>query len=269
MNQRPTVLVTGDFEADVFQFVLQNDTRLKYSRLSDVTQNSDVKNNFDGQPDLVVVCQARRGSIACADSEQLIEQFPLSMRVVLLGSYCEGERRSGQPLEGWHRRFWHQWPAFWGVLEKVFQDQLDHPFRLPATATDGDLLFRYNALAEQVLAAQYRICVDCRWRSEQQWFNDLFEHHGCRIVPLSEKDQADAILVVRDSFDVSSQHVVGQLKLELPSKPIVLTLNFPRIQEFCQAAKMGIAAVIARPFVNLELLYSVEQSISGNLVVSE
>ena len=249
-------LVTGDFKAEEFSRVFENNKSLKAVELSELLQ-ADSSFDKNASPDLIVLCQSRRGTVLPAANEQLISMFPLAARVVLLGSYCEGERRSGKPLEGWHRRFWYQWPAFFGLFEFALLEGIDHPCQLPSTASASDLLLSEISFAEFADGQQPSIELNCRWDSERQWFVDLFEHFGCQVFLDRENSQSDILLVVRDSLD---DQTVGEIKALCDrDRPVCLTLNFPRIQEWNLAFEMGIASLFGRPFVNSEVFYSILQ----------
>ena len=60
-------------------------------------------------PDVILMAQSRPGQISPRQVEQLHAASPLSRLVVLAGSWCEGELRSGRPCTGVIRVLWHQW----------------------------------------------------------------------------------------------------------------------------------------------------------------
>ena len=61
--------------------------------------------------DVIVVAQAYPGQFSGEALDRLARLAPLARVVVLLGSWCEGEVRSGRPWPGAIRVYWHQWPA--------------------------------------------------------------------------------------------------------------------------------------------------------------
>ena len=60
-------------------------------------------------PQLILLVQSRRNEISQHQIEQLHRTAPLARLVGLLGSWCEGEVRSGEPWKGVQRIYWHQW----------------------------------------------------------------------------------------------------------------------------------------------------------------
>ena len=257
----PTIVVTGEFADEVFQWALADDCdRLHFVATTELIRRNDIGGQLEASPDLIVLCQSRRGSLSPQTSESIIRQFPLAQRLVLLGSECEGERRSGTPLIGWHRRFWYQWSGFATLLNHAFQQGSVHPMTLPSEATDSDLLISLENIAKLDLAKDLRISMDCRWNSERELFTDLWSDAGWSVA--ENIDEADVVAVIRDSLDEETQRQLLSIRQIEPAKPLLLSLNFPRIQEAQLAKQLGASALIGRPFVNLELLVSVQRMIS-------
>ncbi len=50
--------------------------------------------------DLIVVGQIRRGQYPQAEFDRIRQTLPLAAVVVVYGPWCEGETRSGRPLQG-------------------------------------------------------------------------------------------------------------------------------------------------------------------------
>lgn len=95
-------------------------------------------------PHLIVFLQNRPGQITEAEVAELHARWPLAPLVVLLGSWCEGEPRTGRPLPGVCRVEWHRWEAefawYW-----VTQGAGPHPWRLPRTHTPAERFLQAGA----------------------------------------------------------------------------------------------------------------------------
>ena len=59
--------------------------------------------------DVIVVAQAFPGQFSADAIDQLRRAAPLARVVGLLGSWCEGETRTGWPWPAAIRVYWHQW----------------------------------------------------------------------------------------------------------------------------------------------------------------
>ena len=70
---------------------------------------------------LIIIAQSRSGQFDQAEIDAIVTQNPSTPVVMLLGSWCEGERRSDTPVEGVKRVFWHQWQGRF----QSFCDQLE------------------------------------------------------------------------------------------------------------------------------------------------
>src|SRR5262245_51191431 len=82
----------------------------------DVSAALDWLSTQPREPELIVLTQSRPGEVSCEAVDRLRSAAPLSRLVGLLGSWCEGEVRSGHPWPAVERVYWHQWPA-WLVRE--------------------------------------------------------------------------------------------------------------------------------------------------------
>ena len=61
--------------------------------------------------DLIVIAQSYPGEFPHDAVDGLRRLSPLSRIVGLMGSWCEGEQRTGKPWPAVSRIYWHQWPA--------------------------------------------------------------------------------------------------------------------------------------------------------------
>ena len=87
------VLVTGDFWHTDFQKIVS-----KFDVPVTLVPFDKVDTVLGQNYDLVVLAQSRRDQFLEADVERLLTNFPSVPIVGLLGSWCEGESRSGRPF---------------------------------------------------------------------------------------------------------------------------------------------------------------------------
>ncbi len=64
-------------------------------------------------PELIVVAQSRPDAIRSDQLGSIHRSSPLAGVVALLGSWCEGEMRTGRPWAGAQRLYWYDFPAWW------------------------------------------------------------------------------------------------------------------------------------------------------------
>ena len=62
-------------------------------------------------PDLIVIAQTFPGQFSHQAVERLRRLAPLARVVGLMGSWCDGEMRTGSPWPAVVRTYWRQWTA--------------------------------------------------------------------------------------------------------------------------------------------------------------
>ncbi len=216
-------------------------------------------------PDAVVLVQDRPGVFAHEQLEQLRRVAPLARYLALLGTWCEGEQRTGQPWPGMIRTYWHQWLARWAAELRRGEDlgqSVSGELRwwgLPDTAGDEERLIqaaetpwpqrdglvavfsssmdRGDYLVEACVAAGYSAI----WMNPQQ----PVRIGGPQVVLWDgSADELSSLEGVREEF---------------PAAPIVTLLDFPRIDDVERAMSLGASAVLAKPVRLEDLFFELER----------
>ncbi|RMG01669.1 MAG: hypothetical protein D6741_04890, partial [Planctomycetota bacterium] len=94
----------------------------------------------DGDPDLVVWLQSCPGEFTADFQREIRAMFPLSPWVAVLGSLCEGEERSGTPMPGAARVWWHQWRLCAAEQLDLWRAGRSCSWALPPTSQPPDYL---------------------------------------------------------------------------------------------------------------------------------
>jgi CheY-like chemotaxis protein len=217
----------------------------------------------DGQwtPDVIVVAQTYPGQFAPTALDGLRCRAPLARVVALLGSWCEGELRSGRPAPGVIRLYWHQGPArCQRQLRRILEDR-ESTWDLPVTATEEERLLaaaktpwprRQGLVAiatrcvemEAVLAA---VCRECGYASV--W---LREPQAARV--------EGAAAAIFDAADGGQEELeqIRRLSAALAPAPLVALTDFPRIDDVARFRAAGAAAVLAKPLHVDDLVWELE-----------
>ncbi|MEX2141854.1 MAG: hypothetical protein WD894_21490 [Pirellulales bacterium] len=217
----------------------------------------------DVASDLIVVALRRPGEHAHATFEELRACLPLTPIVCLLGSFCEGEARTGRPWPGAVRVYAHQFVARLGAeLARLGSDGAT-TWALPFTATHEDRLLVSPPRTMPKLTA--RVAVISRDRQAATALCDALEFAGCPTTSLRADSVAldDAGLVVWDcaaSFD-SCRASFDRLVQHVPRMPKIVLIGFPRAEDTAAALAHGAAAVISKPFFLEDLLWQVRASL--------
>jgi hypothetical protein len=259
--RRPRVLVVGEFE--------QPDFRDAVARLRDDTKlccNVDVCTT----PELIVIAQNRPGTIDSRCEVQLRRRFPLASIVSLLGSWCEGEARQSRPNHSTLRLYWYEFPFWWqrqlalytaghcpdwARVERVGFQTPPIGASKTATAKTG----AYGGLVE--------VCT-IRWETADA-LADILHNAGyamawqppgriCAVVRgtvagIWEGGQLDE----REAVDLAA----FCRRLGDDSAPVIALLDFPR-RDRCEVARSaGAAVVLAKPWINVNLVAAVERAV--------
>lgn len=197
-------------------------------------------------PRWIYLLAAHRGRYTQAEVEALHRAAPLARIIAVDGSWCEGQPRSGRPLAGIARAYWHQFlPRF------AAADADDHAgWRLPRTATPIDVSLRV-APAIATTDESPRVLVVAERRDEFEALADALASLGLQAT--SERQTADAhpcnaILLASRSFDEALAGTIRSHR-ERYQAPVIVLLDFPRQEEVAAALACGASAVVSKPFL--------------------
>ena len=213
-------------------------------------------------PAVVLLGQSRRGQFAASDVVRLLRAAHLAQVVVLLGSWCEGEARSGTPIPGVHRVYWH-------AARQVIPRELAmlaagraSGWSWPATAIPSASVVRMSnrrALAvvvsgSAVMAAGVSVALrEVGWKT---------------VVMLADRPNivlgADAIIwdVPADAKRANAEW--GTLQDGFAGLPVVAMCGFPRPEDAGRLRSMGVDAVVGKPFQVADLVAAVQRVVAEN-----
>ncbi len=224
--------------------------------------------------DVIVVAQAFPGEFSHAALDRLRRLAPLARVLGLLGSWCEGEMRSGRPWPGAIRIYWHQWPPRCDQeLGRMGRGE-SSAWGLPVTATEEErlLLGADRPLPKQ----QGLIAIYSRLPEVHEWLSAALRRRGCSTVwlrppahsvghvPCPTDGMAQVEGATAAIFDGSDcrDHELGQLKrlaAALRPAPIVALLDFPRVEDRNRAIAAGAAAVVSKPLYLDDLFWQLDR----------
>jgi len=215
----------------------------------------------------VVILQRYPGEHRAKDLERLRRRLPLARYVVILGSWCEGEGRSGEPLPGALRYYWHQWLSSAEDQLRLLRAGENRAWSLPPTATDEDLIL---AEVDAITAARGQraensdagkiapvLLVMSRDYSVFEWLRSAaglwgmtakWRRCGTGFQPLPDRTAALVIDVERDG-ELPPRHL-GRFQAKTGDDvpvPIVLLMGFPRSHDLNRYFRAGATAVLSKP----------------------
>ncbi|MFT7629094.1 MAG: hypothetical protein ACI87E_000090 [Mariniblastus sp.] len=264
-----TVLLTGDFWHQDFKEIISSFggpvTMVPIDKVSAVEA---------GKFDLIVVAQSRRDQFEKGDVELIQATFANTPVVGLLGSWCEGEVRSGQPFPGVIRVYWHQWQGRYDEFVRQLDASGVSHWHEPRTATVGDRIGgrpRSPKFLEKQKAKIQFVGVSARASSQFEMLADAIQSFGWQVRWIErgtwDADSANAlgaICVEADSWNEDVENRVRWLSGGVATAPLVLLLNYPRAHELETIRLAGVAEVVSKPFELVDLKAAIERAVQSS-----
>ena len=258
-----SVLLVGDSKSAEFRYAL---TALGDGRQLAMAEDVETAERLlaCGKciPDVLVVAQSFPGQVSAAAVERLRRLAPLARVVGILGSWCEGEQRTGSPWPATIRCYWHQWPVRAARQLRAIRDRQLAAWSLPHTATEEE-----RCLCESKSDGTSRAGLVVVWsynRAVAEWLCDACRACGWATVWLRPDWRAavsGAALGIFDDANLSGpQHeqLYRMCKLVHPA-PVLALLDFPRIEDVACALQAGAAAVLSKPVQLADLYWQLDQ----------
>jgi hypothetical protein len=242
-----TVLAIGPWDRGEFALVV---SKLNSSGDWLNCDNCDVATKMllesECAPELILIAQTLPGSTRQDEVELLRSAAPLAQIVIVAGSWCEGELRTGTPTGGVLRMYWHEFANWWpgrkfsACLDGPLQSRSSKPssrFRISkAVAIHTSALASLEAI-ESVLAQSG--CVGL-------WIRDVKDMPSDVTIGIWDSGQLDAEeLVDLQAFGSGIRTRGGKL---------VVLLDYPRKQHIEFLQQLGYQAILGKPYVIEELI---------------
>jgi DNA-binding NarL/FixJ family response regulator len=257
--QQVTILVLGNTDRPEFR-----PSRVALDRLGRVAGFPDAASALaavsDGRvvPDVIVIAQAYPGEFSHETIHRLRQAAPLARVLGLLGTWCEGEARTGRPWPGAIRVYWHQWVGrLERELRRMERDSCG-TWGLPLTATEEDrLLLPAREAPRDTIEGPIAVYTPSCEMAD--WLSAALGAHGCATVWLRPPHLAQlqgARAAIFDGSDCRGEQLQELRRLcgSLGQAPTIALLDFPRIADYRSALSVGAAAVVSKPLCFDELL---------------
>jgi hypothetical protein len=208
-------------------------------------------------PEAIILFQARPGSLSQSDIERLHRKAPLARLIVVAGSWCEGELRSGRPPQGVARLLWHQWnerlPQELGIVSG--QRIATAPRGRTLTSVDRLLHVAAGCATSQISRGQADVFTSRRERFEALAdFCSAAGFQATQRLPGSSAGCGAAICLADGWASLPDRADSDQ-----PNPPVMLLLDWPRPDDLDRAEQLGVACVLGLPLVVTDFLAAVDQ----------
>lgn len=204
----------------------------------------------------ILLVQSRPGQISRGEVEQLHARAPLARLVGLLGAWCEGETRSGQPWPGVMHVAVGTWRT--GLEEAIGLDAANGHLRLPRTATAVERIDSILGAVRRKSPFGAKATVFSSRLENYEAIADMLQRLGLDLVLQSEVGEFGAAVdvVVFDGWEnVGTDCYAGN------GPPRVLLLHFPREEDFVRAKKAGINVVLQTPLLLNDLAGTLDRMV--------
>ncbi len=268
---RPTasplaVLFVGDADRAEFR-----DAHAQLDSLAGVRLAADVEAALavlqEYVPEVIVVAQAFPEEFSIEAIDRLRRAAPLGRLLGLMGSWCEGEVRTGHPWPATPRLYWHQFPAQCDRELARLQSGAGSSWALPITAGDEERLLASQETITPVGCGL--IVVWSRQFEMQDWLSAACRLRGYSTIWLAPGRTTKVAGVKAAIFDgcCCDQVEIGEIEelsaLIRPADgntaPIVALLDFPRIEDHARAIVAGASAVLSKPLAVDDLLWQLDR----------
>jgi hypothetical protein len=268
ISKLPTVWLIGDADHLDFRASIELlHTTAIVSRFAAVAQTANELIEPKGIPDVIVLPASRPGMICAGDVERLRSRAPLVGMIALLGSWCEGETRTGRPLPGVPRCFWYDFPNWWRRQLRLLAAGRCPDWGQPATADTNDCAAKKSRQIEKASGGLILLQTTC-WETGDA-LADVLRTAGYATAWISANGRGASVRGTTagiwegrqlDAPDINQLSKFCQ-RLTKDKAPVIALADFPR-RERCEVAiRAGAAAVLGKPWLNVDLLATLERTI--------
>ena len=218
-------------------------------------------------PEVIVIAQSYPGQFSHQAIDRLRRLAPLAPVLGLLGSWCEGEMRTGKPWPGVIRMYWHQFSPRCDREFGRMQRGRCSAWGLPVTATEEERLLMEADRSES--PRQGLVAIYTRLFEMQDWLSAACRSRGLSTVWLRGPHPArveGAAAAIFDGSDCRGKQIeeLRRLAATLAPAPVIALLDFPRIEEHDLAVSAGAAAVISKPLHVDDLFRQLDRQTKGD-----
>lgn len=256
----PTIWLVGDWTEPIFADAiawLQASADCCGFDLPPLAAQHRVTAQNDVDPTAIVVAVSRPGRFAASDIERLHALLPLARLVVLTEPWCEGEQRSGRPWAGIVRVPWHSWRQ---RLPREIGFNTATETRQPRTATETERAESSAAAIRSTPPSRGSAAIRTHSLANYRYLADAAGQLGLAVAPRSD-DGATADVVIFDGWEnVLPPSELGQPSNDHPPQRRILTLHFPRPDDYVHARAAKLDGILGQPLVLTDLMAALSRT---------
>ena len=259
---RPTVWLIGDVDhSELVESVSLVRATADAVCVADVRFAAERLAGVDCPPELIVFAVSRPGMMPASAVERIHRLAPLAGVVALLGTWCEGETRTGRPWPGVGRLYWYEFGPWWWR-----QLALRAEGRCPEWANSDDCGLQRAGSSPTPSPAGLAVLNTTCWETADA-LSSVLRPAGYatawtkRRRPSARIRGATAGIWEGCQLDENESRDLTEFcgRLADDGASVVALLDFPRRDRIERARDIGVAAVLAKPWRNDELLAALDE----------
>jgi len=259
---KPQVLAIGPWHEREFAAALTDILAGKdwlagrdWPTVTNIDSACDALTHSEQLPELIFLAQPLPGYYLQTDIDRLQQLVPLTRLVIVAGTWCEGELRTGTPPTGAIRLYWYELSSWWLAALRQLDASLYPLWSLPLDhAQAGRCSTETHKQAPTKL--ETTILIAAADFAVYETLAAALRSHG--ITCYHEKAAAlpdTPTAGIWDGGQLSESELQRLTSFcRQVSGPVVALLDFPRIEHIQQAESAGAAAVMAKPYIVEELV---------------
>lgn len=211
----------------------------------------------DVAPELIFLAQPLPGIVRQASVDRLQLAAPLARIVVVAGTWCEGELRTGQPPGGVLRLYWCELASWWRAASKRLTEGRFPSWSLPL---DHPQAGRFCAVSNRESLPEV-VAIDAEDYAVFETLAEAVQNDGSQPVWANRLTNHRATAGIWDGGQLAERELVRLRRFcKSVAGPVAVLLDFPRVEHQAQARETGAAAVFAKPYIVDEVLASLALS---------
>ncbi len=215
------------------------------------------------EPDLVVLLATRPGEFAGSDIDLLRRAAPLARIVAVLGSWHEGETRTGRPWPAVERVNWAASPAWCERELAALEQGVAGTLSLAATATDEERLLHLVGMESHEESAGIVEIVAAN-SGMRAFLADACRVAGYQPFVIDIGLPSNAVAPVAGLFDVAGSVADSFAEIEAivqrgPRMPWIVLASYPRATDRELILRAGAAELVAKPVMVSDLMATIER----------
>lgn len=246
---RTQALAVGPWHTPQFSAALAEVQELQSCRKSTTIEEAcELLAAVEIAPELILLAQPLPGAVRQRDVDRLQRLAPLARVVIVAGTWCEGELRTGLPPVGALRLYWYELAPWWYAAERRLAAGLASAWSAPL---DHPQAGRYVASrSANELAVPSPVAVHADDFSVYETLADALAVEGVEAIWTRGTTTSSARAGIWDGGQLSDRELERLRRCcTQVAGPVVAMLDFPRVEHIAQARAAGAVAVFAKPYV--------------------